>query len=185
MNQEYYVYVCYVDGVVRYVGMGKGDRYKHCTSGTSSCPELNRDFFLGKEMSVEMIHTYLARNEAAFKEAEVIASYDFNSLYNKQKGKQKNLKGLDKLLDSWYNLTNRYEVLSITQVRRLLDKACFESDYCVKLYDYPHLDGWRGLPHKVANLLGLHPEIIGNKYCYKNDKLPFEQLQSNFRSVIK
>ena len=42
----YYVYVCKVDGVPKYVGMGKGGRWKHCVSGKSSCSELNRNFQL-------------------------------------------------------------------------------------------------------------------------------------------
>jgi len=44
----YYIYAAYVDGVLRYIGKGSGDRYKHCTSGRSSCVDLNIDLFNGK-----------------------------------------------------------------------------------------------------------------------------------------
>ena len=36
-KRSYYVYQALVDGVVKYVGNGKGNRYKHCNSGMSSC----------------------------------------------------------------------------------------------------------------------------------------------------
>lgn len=185
MNNEYYVYVCFVDGDVKYIGMGKGDRYKHCTSGTSSCAELNRDFFTGKELRVEIIHHSLTKNEAAYKEAEVIAQYDFTQLYNKQRGKQKDLNGLDKLIRIFVEYTSRYEKLTLQQVRKYLDRALLESNYCVKLYGYDNADGWWGLPHKVAKLFGLNPEFDGSKYRYRNDQLTFEDIQSNFRQIIK
>lgn len=185
MNNEYYVYVCFVDGDVKYIGMGKGDRYKHCTSGTSSCAELNRDLFTNKEMRVEIKYHSLTRNEAAYKEAEVIAQYDFTQLYNKQKGKQKDLNGLDKLICIFVGYTSRYETLSLQQVRKYLDKALSEANYCVKLYGYDNVDGWWGLPHKVANLFGLHPDFNGSKYAYRNNQLTFEDIQSNFRQIIK
>lgn len=185
MNNLYYVYVCYVNNEVKYVGMGKDERYKHCTSGTSSCADLNRDFFTGKDLRVEIIYNSMTRNEAAYKEAEVIAQYDFSQLYNKQKGKQKDLNGLDKLISIWVEYTSRYETLSLRQVRKYLDKALADSNYCVRLYGYDHLDSWWGLPHKVAALFGLSPEIIGAKYCYKNSQLSFEDIQSNFRQILK
>lgn len=185
MNNEYYVYVCLVDGVVKYVGMGKGDRYKHCTSGTSSCGELNRDFFTGKELRVDIIHHSLTRNEAAYKEAEVISHYGFEELYNKQRGKQKDLNGLDKLIRIFIGYTSRYESLTLKQVRKYIDKSLFESNYCVKLYGYDNVGGWWGLPHKIAKLFGLNPEFDGSKYSYRNEKLTFETIQSNFRQIIK
>lgn len=187
MNNDYYVYICYVDGVVKYVGMGKGDRYKHCTSGTSSCAELNRDFFQGNEMRVVIAHNFLTKNEAGHKEAQVIAEYPFEQLYNKQRGKRKDLKGVDKLLDYFCALVenNRSEYISIAQAKRWIDRSLLHSDYPVKVYGYDNLDGWQGLAHKVSKLFGLTPEKIDSKYHYKVEKLTFEQLQSNFRSVIK
>lgn len=78
----YYVYVCKVDGDVKYVGMGKRDRYKHCTSGVSSCPELNRDFFAGKVMEVEIVQKGLSEQDAKNLEAEMIGK-DIDRLYNR------------------------------------------------------------------------------------------------------
>lgn len=60
----YYVYGCYVDDVLRYIGKGKGDRWKHCISGSSTCKELNRDFFLGKKMVVKMLFEGLSEKYA-------------------------------------------------------------------------------------------------------------------------
>lgn len=60
----YYVYGCYVDDVLKYIGKGKGDRWKHCTSGSSTCKELNRDFFLGKKMVVKMLFEGLSEEYA-------------------------------------------------------------------------------------------------------------------------
>ena len=86
MNKEnkniYYVYGCYVDRVLKYIGKGKGDRWKHCTSGNSSCKELNRDFFLGKSMNVEILYDNLSEDEA-LKLEKLLLSVG-NSLYNKQ-----------------------------------------------------------------------------------------------------
>lgn len=187
MNNDYYVYVCHVDGVVKYVGMGKDERYKHCTSGTSSCAELNRDFFQGKKMEVVVAHNFMSKNEAAYKEAEVIESYPFEQLYNKQRGRRKNLNGLDKMLDRYCMIASKCasEYVSTKQAKRWIDNACFHADYPVRLYGYEGLEGWQGLTHKVAKLFGLTPEIVGSKYCYRVEKLTFEQLQSNFRAVIK
>lgn len=88
MNKEnkniYYVYGCYVDRVLKYIGKGKGDRWKHCTSGNSSCKELNRDFFLGKSMNVEILYDNLSEDEA-LKLEKLLLSVG-NSLYNKQGG---------------------------------------------------------------------------------------------------
>jgi hypothetical protein len=78
----YYVYVCKVDGVVKYIGMGKKDRYKHCTSGVSSCPELNRDFFAGKVMDVEIVKKGLSEEDAKTLEADMIRN-DIDNLYNR------------------------------------------------------------------------------------------------------
>jgi hypothetical protein len=77
----YYVYVCKVDGVPKYVGMGKGGRWKHCVSGKSSCSELNRDYHAGKELLVEKVKEGLLQEEAEFLEVRIIDSYP--DLYNK------------------------------------------------------------------------------------------------------
>lgn len=82
--KTYYVYHCYVDGVLRYVGMGKGNRYKHCSSGISSCLELNKDFHEGKEIVVTKIKEKLTKSQAQQIEAFEIDKHE--TLYNKRRG---------------------------------------------------------------------------------------------------
>lgn len=41
MQNQFYVYVCYVNQKPVYVGKGKNLRYKHCTSGKSHNTKLN------------------------------------------------------------------------------------------------------------------------------------------------
>lgn len=60
----YYVYGCFVDGLLRYIGKGKGERWKHCTSGSSTCKELNRDLFEGKHMEVKFLYEGLSEEYA-------------------------------------------------------------------------------------------------------------------------
>lgn len=81
--QLYYVYECHVDGILRYVGMGKGNRYKHCASGKSSCSELNRDFHEGKEIVVVKVKEKMTKMDALMHEAKLIREYD--GLYNIKK----------------------------------------------------------------------------------------------------
>ena len=81
--QQYYVYHCHVDGVLKYIGMGKGTRYKHCYSGTSSCSELNKDFHEGKEITVTKIKEKMTKNDAQLLEMSHILSHE--GLYNKRK----------------------------------------------------------------------------------------------------
>ena len=82
-ENKYYVYGAYVDGVLKYVGKGTGNRYKHCMSGKSSCAELNRDFFGGKHITVELLYQNLAEDRALILERDMI-SENFEDLYNKQ-----------------------------------------------------------------------------------------------------
>lgn len=80
----YYVYVCHVDGVLRYIGMGKGNRYTHCTSGKSSCSQLNKDFHAGKELVVTKVAEKLTHQEAQGIETDMIWEEKDNGIYNKQ-----------------------------------------------------------------------------------------------------
>jgi len=64
MQNNYYVYTAKVDGVLRYIGIGKGSRDNHCVSGKSSCVELNRSLFNGADNLLEMqeqVKIYLNR----------------------------------------------------------------------------------------------------------------------------
>lgn len=81
-TNKYYVYACYVDEELKYIGHGFGLRYRHCTSGTSSCLELNRDKFEGKSLEVKKLHTSLTKKQAEEIEEQLIRD-NFNSLYNK------------------------------------------------------------------------------------------------------
>ena len=81
----YYIYAAYVDGVLRYIGKGSGDRYKHCTSGRSSCVDLNIDLFNGKKIDVKKIRENLSEREALNAEALLI-EVNYDTLYNKKKG---------------------------------------------------------------------------------------------------
>lgn len=84
-NQRvYYVYVCHVDGILKYIGMGKGIRYKHCMSGKSSCSELNRDFHEGKSIVVTKVAEKLIQSEAKEIETDMIWEEKDNGIYNKQ-----------------------------------------------------------------------------------------------------
>lgn len=82
--KTYYVYHCFVDGELKYIGMGKGNRYKHCTSGISSCSELNKDFHEGKEIIVKKVVEKLTKTEA--QEIEYYHILENEGLYNKRKG---------------------------------------------------------------------------------------------------
>lgn len=89
----YYVYIVYVDGKPKYVGKGKGDRYKHAVSGSSSCPELNKDFYQGKYIEVMFAEKYLTEPQALAREqawiGQVNTLYDWSGdieykMYNKK-----------------------------------------------------------------------------------------------------
>lgn len=79
----YYVYQCYVEGDLKYIGMGKGNRIDHCTSGKSSCSELNRDFHLGKLLTVEKVQEGLTKQQATELEIELIWANEGKGIYNK------------------------------------------------------------------------------------------------------
>jgi len=80
--QKHYVYACYVDDEIKYIGHGVGMRYKHCLMGTSSCGELNRDFYAGKTLIVKKLHKGLSKKEAEKIEEQLIRD-NFENVYNK------------------------------------------------------------------------------------------------------
>lgn len=116
-TQLYYVYECRVDGVLRYVGMGKGNRYKHCASGKSSCSELNRDFHEGKEITVVKVKEKLTKTDALIYEADLIISTE--GLYNIKKelsfGQIPDFKRSDKykVLGSYYDKKTRHKFMKL------------------------------------------------------------------------
>ena len=84
-SRDNYVYVAKVDGEIKYVGRGKGDRLKHVDSGISHVYELNRDHFLGRCIEVGVMVNGLSLEEAKIVEKDYIRSFSLiHNLYNKQ-----------------------------------------------------------------------------------------------------
>lgn len=111
MNNEYYVYACLVNDELVYVGKGKKDRYLHCTSGTSSCMELNRDLFkYGKHrFKVLKVVENLSEQEALEMEKAVLM-WDRIGLYNKTYGENSKQDFKEHLaLEFWFNLQHNTE----------------------------------------------------------------------------
>ena len=76
LGKNFYVYFVYVDGVVRYIGKGSGDRWKHAISGSSSVAELNRDHFSGKFIEVRICKDEWLTESRAFQvEADMIHTH--------------------------------------------------------------------------------------------------------------
>lgn len=87
----YYVYIVFVNGIPKYIGKGKGDRFKHAVSGTSSVPELNRDFFNDEHIEVRLLYGNKTFNEkrALSSEKDCIGSVmHFYDIYNKSLPKE-------------------------------------------------------------------------------------------------
>lgn len=82
---KHYVYFCYVDGVLRYIGEGKGDRWKHCNSGKSSCALLNKYHFSDCKIDVVKVHEGLSKEDALLLEREHIRAHKLK-LWNMEKG---------------------------------------------------------------------------------------------------
>ena len=77
----YYVYMCFVDDVLRYIGYGKNDRYKHCTSGRSHVAELNKAVTEGVDIQVYIHKNNLSKELAQKIESKMIANHTA-TLYN-------------------------------------------------------------------------------------------------------
>ena len=82
---KWFVYFCYVDGILRYVGEGEANRWMHCNSGKSNCVELNRAYFEGKTIRVEVVHECSSKAEAVSLECAYITEYR-HQLWNGYKG---------------------------------------------------------------------------------------------------
>ena len=84
--RRYYVYEALVDGEVKYVGKGKGDRLLHVSSGRSSSKKLNAVVLSGGSVEVRKIAENLLEGDALELERKTIMQY-FKSgvdLYNKR-----------------------------------------------------------------------------------------------------
>lgn len=67
-----YVYIAKIDNVVRYIGVGSKDRYKHVNSGVSGCYELNKAHFNKEEISVSIFKDNLTREESLIIERDLL-----------------------------------------------------------------------------------------------------------------
>lgn len=83
-EESYYVYKVTVDGDIKYVGKGCGNRIKHASSGRSSCVALNKDHAKGLNIQSEIIEDGLSETEALALEKEMIECYVMEgyNLYN-------------------------------------------------------------------------------------------------------
>lgn len=85
MRNNYYVYTATVDGILRYIGKGKGNRIDHCTSGKSTCALLNRDWWEGYHFIVEKVAENLTDQEAVELERKLINENKHKlELYNQE-----------------------------------------------------------------------------------------------------
>lgn len=124
---QYYVYACYVDNEVRYVGKGKGVRLEHCKSGKSSCVELNRDLFLGKEIEVIKVFEGLSEYEALVRENIILNEIDNPNLYNKYKGSSgKQGRFIQSFIFDYLLTIKNNDKLTVTSIRKIL-KALYSS----------------------------------------------------------
>jgi hypothetical protein len=65
VNEDgYYVYMCYINNRLVYVGKGTKQRYLHPNSGRSSVIEFNAMFFLGRTVDVKIYKDSLTAQEA-------------------------------------------------------------------------------------------------------------------------
>lgn len=71
----YYVYLAKYNDEICYVGFGKGTRYTHCNSGTSSSYHLNRLHFEGKVFEIEIYEDGLIKEAAMALEKETILKF--------------------------------------------------------------------------------------------------------------
>lgn len=73
----YYVYQVKLDGEVVYIGKGKGDRWKHPTSGKSHVLAFNEMYFKGESdrLVVEKIYNDLDEDASCYYESDCISRY--------------------------------------------------------------------------------------------------------------
>jgi hypothetical protein len=72
MPKKYYVYIARVGEEICYIGYGKKWRFEHCTSGISSNFGLNKLYFEGNDIQVEIYKEDLTKEDAVSLESELI-----------------------------------------------------------------------------------------------------------------
>ncbi len=82
----FYIYTVYVDGVLKYIGKGVGDRYLHPISGLSHVKELNKHFYTGCHIYTCIVEDELTEDDALNIESDYLSFYKSNKapLYNKR-----------------------------------------------------------------------------------------------------
>lgn len=71
---KHYIYVAKLDGQIIYVGQGFGKRYLHCKGGWSHNVELNRLYFEGRDVVVEIYKDGISKAEATELEKNLIST---------------------------------------------------------------------------------------------------------------
>lgn len=88
-NKNHIVYIARdIDNVVRYIGEGKADRFKHVNSGVSHVYELNKEHFLGRKMDIQIYNKNLTKTEALSIERFLLNKYKQCGLWNKKDYKE-------------------------------------------------------------------------------------------------
>ncbi len=158
---SYHVYACYVDDVVKYVGYGKKQRYKHCQSGKSSSVLLNKAFFQNKKMETVLVFQDLTKEEAELREAMIIDEIGLENLYNisnpmfSDKTESKKIQKIKSFLDDLYENIINIEDLSVTKIRNVIFKTSTEHNNPVIISTHTS--------QKIDNLLAFFD-------CFKRDK---------------
>ena len=84
LGEAFEVYVAKdILGNILYVGSGKNGRHLHCTSGKSHVLELNKMYFMGEEIVVEVVNTCKTKSESLRKEQTLIQ--ELNPKFNKRR----------------------------------------------------------------------------------------------------
>jgi hypothetical protein len=82
---DHIVYLAYdIDEILRYVGEGKPDRFKHVNSGASHNVKINEHFFKRGEMRVDVIEQGLTKAEALAFERAILNNLRGADLWNKK-----------------------------------------------------------------------------------------------------
>jgi hypothetical protein len=130
MDTSYYVYVAKVDGEVVYVGSGKGERYKHVTSGKSHSGGLNFINRQGIIPCVEIVSEGMTKVSSRAHEQDMIDTYKpaFNKGIAAKASSVEDYKELSKIQSDTTGKKPSREILSVANL-------LFSSAYLRQQYD--------------------------------------------------